>query len=75
MKNWVKRAIRTFVQSAIGYAAIAVPTIDFTNTSAAKTTLIGVGVSAVAAGISAIMNAMDDWDKELDEMNENNKEE
>jgi hypothetical protein len=64
MKNWVKRAIRTFVQSAIGYAAIAVPTIDFTNTSALKTTLIGVGVSGIAAGISAVMNIMDESNKE-----------
>jgi hypothetical protein len=64
MKNWVKRALRTFVQSAIGYAAIAVPTIDFANASAIKTAVIGVGVSAVAAGISAVMNALDDWNKE-----------
>ena len=57
--EWLYRAIRTFVQAAIGYAAVVLPTVDFNDTSALKTTLVGIGVSAVSAGISAIMNA--DW--------------
>ena len=56
-KEWLRRAIRTFVQAAVGYAVLVVPNIDFTDTSALKTTLIGVGASAIAAGISAVMNA------------------
>lgn len=56
MKTWMKRAIRTFVQAAVGYIAVALPAIDFENTSALKTALIGLGVSAVSAGLSAVMN-------------------
>lgn len=56
-KEWFKRAVRTFIQAAAGYIVAAVPTIDFENTSILKTTLVGVAVSAIAAGISAVMNA------------------
>ena len=56
MKNWIKRALRTFAQSAIGYIVVALPAIDFSETSILKTTLIGIGVSATAAGLSAVMN-------------------
>lgn len=60
MKNWVKRAIRTFVQAAAGYACVALPAIDWGNTSALRGALIGLGVSALAAGIAAVMNYFDD---------------
>lgn len=56
-KEWFKRAVRTFIQAAVGYIVAAVPTIDFDNTSILKTTLVGVAVSAIAAGIAAVMNA------------------
>lgn len=57
MKTWIKRAIRTFIQAAVGYIAVAVPTLDFSgDTSTVKTALIGLGVSAVAAGLAAAMN-------------------
>lgn len=59
MSNWIKRAIRTFFQTAIGYITVAIPTVDW-NDSALKTTLIGIGMSALAAGISAVMNYVDD---------------
>jgi hypothetical protein len=59
MSNWAKRALRTFVQSAVGYIAVAVPNIDFSSASAAKTAIIGLGVSALAAGLAAIMNIRD----------------
>lgn len=62
MKNWVKRTIRTFVQSAVGYIAVAVPNIDFSSVSAIKTAVVGLGVSAIAAGISAVMNIRDEWE-------------
>lgn len=59
MSNWIKRAIRTFFQSAMGYIVVAIPTVDW-NDSALKATLIGIGMSALAAGISAVMNYIDD---------------
>jgi hypothetical protein len=45
VKNWIKRAIRTFFQSAMGYIVVAIPTVDW-NDSALKTTLIGIGISS-----------------------------
>lgn len=55
MKEWVKRAIRTFVQAAVGYIAVALPAIDF-NGDGLKAALVGLGVSAVSAGLAAVMN-------------------
>ncbi|MBQ3970473.1 MAG: hypothetical protein II685_08345 [Clostridia bacterium] len=55
MKTWVKRAIRTFIQAAVGYLAVALPTIDFEG-DGVKAALIGIGVSSVSAGLAAIMN-------------------
>lgn len=57
MKNWTKRALRTFVQTAVGYIAVNIATLDFTEDGAVlKSAVIGLGVSAVAAGIAAVMN-------------------
>ncbi len=57
MKNWVKRAVRTFFQTAVGYVSVNLVTVDFTTGSdVLKATLIGVAVSGVAAGMSAVMN-------------------
>jgi len=57
MKNWLRRALRTALQTAVGYLAVAVPSIDWsTEKSVLKTTLIGIGVSAVSAGLAAAMN-------------------
>jgi hypothetical protein len=57
MKNWLRRALRTALQTAVGYLAVAVPNIDWsTEKSVLKTTLIGIGVSAVSAGLAAAMN-------------------
>lgn len=60
MKNWIKRALRTFVQAAVGYACVALPAIDWQDKGALRGTLVGLGVSALAAGISAVMNYLDD---------------
>jgi len=61
MKNWIKRAIRTFIQSAAGYLVVALPAIDWHEESTVlRGTLIGLGVSAVSAGIAAVMNYLDD---------------
>ena len=60
-KNCVRRALRTFVQTAIGYLAVNVAVVDFSADKAAlKSCLVGLGVSAVSAGISAVMNLKED---------------
>ena len=57
MKNWIKRALRTAFQTAVGYIAVAVPNVDWNMDKAVlKTTLTGIGISAVSAGVAAAMN-------------------
>ena len=61
MKPWVKRALRTFGQTAIGYIAVNAAMINWAEEWALlKSALIGLGVSAVAAGIAAAMNILDE---------------
>ena len=56
-KNCVRRALRTFVQTGIGYLAVNIAVVDFSADKAAlKSCLVGLGVSAVSAGVSAVMN-------------------
>ena len=56
-KKCLERAFRTFLQSAIAYLTVHVVLVDFSDTkSSLKAALTGLGVSAVAAGISAVMN-------------------
>ena len=52
----VRRAVRTFAQTAVAYIAVNIAVIDFTETAAIKSALIGLGVSAIAAGLAALMN-------------------
>lgn len=48
---------KTFIQALIAFLVVALPTIDFTQEkSALKAALLGVLASAVAAGLSAVMN-------------------
>ena len=56
MKIWLKRALRTFMQTAVGYIAVNIAVVDFSNTSATKTAAVGLCVSAAAAGLAAVMN-------------------
>lgn len=57
MKIWVKRALRTALQTAVGYITVALPTIDWSADKAVlRSTLIGIGISAVSAGLAAAMN-------------------
>lgn len=64
MKEWARRATRTFLQTALGYLIVAVPTVDFMADKAAiRCTFVGIGVSAVAAGIAAVMNLGEGADK------------
>lgn len=61
MKNWVKRAVRTFVQSAVGYFCTAIVTIDWgADKAIIKAAVTGIIVSAIAGGISAAMNIYDE---------------
>lgn len=56
-KMWVKRAARTFLQAFLGYIAVNVVVLDFSDErSAVKSALIGLAVSSVASGIAAVMN-------------------
>ena len=52
MKTWMKRALRTFVQTAVGYISVNIVATDLT----AKSAVIGLIVSAVSAGVAAVMN-------------------
>lgn len=57
MKTWVKRAIRTFIQTAVGYISVSIVTVDFSaDKSAIKTALMGIAISAASAGMAAVMN-------------------
>ncbi|MDD6728453.1 MAG: hypothetical protein PUE08_04440 [Eubacteriales bacterium] len=56
-KQTVRRALRTFIQTALGYIAVNIAIVDFSaEKEILKSALIGVGVSAVSAGLSAVMN-------------------
>lgn len=53
----LKRALRTFVQTAVGYAAVNLMAVDFSaSREVLKSALVGLGVSAVSAGLAAVMN-------------------
>lgn len=60
-KIWVKRAARTFFQTAVGYMVTAAGTycsgvVDFSDKNAIISAISGVIISAVSAGIAAVMN-------------------
>lgn len=59
MKEMIMRTARTFFEAAIGYicANIAVYLAgDNSDTSVAKTALMGLLMSSVAAGVAAVLN-------------------
>lgn len=56
-KETLKRVIRTFLQAALAYIVANWALVDFSSgKDVAKSALIGLVVSAVAAGLAAIMN-------------------
>lgn len=56
-KETVKRAVRTFIQAFIAYIAVHIAVIDFSaGKEVIKSALIGLGVSALAAGLAGVMN-------------------
>lgn len=66
-KASLKRALRTFIQAVIAYLAVNIVLIDFTDGKAAlSTALTGLATSAVAAGLSAVMNL----ERKADDSNE-----
>ena len=53
----LRRMGRTFFQAAISYIAVNIVVVDFNATEdVLKSALIGLGVSALSAGIAAVMN-------------------
>ena len=55
-ETW-RRALRTFLQVAVSYIATNLFVVDFTAESKVLTSaLIGLAVSAGAAGLAAVMN-------------------
>ena len=59
MKEVLLRSGRTFLQAAVGYLAanlVYVVSSDTSDINYFKTALMGVLVSAVAAGLAAVMN-------------------
>ena len=53
-KEWVKRATRTFVQTAVGTFATGIAAgFELSNW---KTYVITLAASAISAGIAAVMN-------------------
>ena len=53
--NWKDigiRCLKTFIQGAVAYLAVSVSTTDFNNKEAIKGLIIG----AIAGGVSALMN-------------------
>lgn len=61
MKDWQKRALRTFMQTAVGYVCTAIVTVDWgADKAIIKATVTGIIVSAIAGGISAAMNIYDE---------------
>lgn len=56
-KTTLKRAGRTFIQSALAYITVNVVYINFTDDKVSvKSAITGLLVAAVSAGISAVMN-------------------
>ena len=56
-KEGFQRALRTFIQAALAYIAVNLTLVDFSSEDeAVKSALTGLAVSALAAGLSAVMN-------------------
>ncbi|MDD6689223.1 MAG: hypothetical protein PUE56_04335 [Clostridium sp.] len=56
-KETARRAARTFCQAAIGYISVNLIMVDFScDKDVAKSAIIGLLVSAISAGVAAVMN-------------------
>ncbi len=60
MKEWLRRALRTFLQAALGFVAANLTAyisgVDFSNKDVISSVIIGLVTSSIAAGIAAVMN-------------------
>lgn len=55
-ETW-RRALRTFIQTAVSYLAVNLCVVDFTASSEVLTSaLMGLVISAAASGLAAVMN-------------------
>lgn len=63
MKIWIKRALRTFFQAFAGTLStqIIALTADITDVSISKSVIISLIASAIAAGVSAVMNLKEEF--------------
>ena len=59
-KNCLVKALRTFLQTAIGYVlanlSLYIGGVDFNDGNVIKNALIGLAISAFSAGAAAVMN-------------------
>lgn len=59
-KNCLIRALRTFLQTAIGYVLTNITLyfsgVNFADGDVVKNALIGLAISALSAGTAAVMN-------------------
>lgn len=66
-KECLYRALRTFLQTAIGYVitniSLYAAGVDFADGDVVKKALIGLAVSAISAGSAAVMNMKKGEDK------------
>lgn len=60
MKETIRRAFRTFWQTAIGYIVTNIAILSdpetLQNTDIFKTAIMGLIISAISAGLAAVMN-------------------
>ena len=54
-KPYVKRALRTFLQTAVGYIAVNIAATDLT----VKSAVLGLAVSAISAGMGILKKTVD----------------
>lgn len=75
MKTCLIRAFRTFIQAAVGYASVNI-VYAFSSSDGSidtlKTALTGLVISAVSAGLAAIMNLPNSKAKAQTESKEEN---
>ena len=56
-KETLRKAARTFLQSAIGCIVANIAFVDFAGSKEViRSALIGLAVSAISAGVAAVMN-------------------
>lgn len=56
-KETLRRAARTFIQAAVSYIAVNLVIVNFGESKEViKSAIIGLAVSALSAGVAAVMN-------------------